>query len=62
MEPESFEVTLETANLMCAIAEKTGHRSGDNDVDAGIHCPRHGGQMVPEVETLFIYPGFPLVA
>ena len=41
MEPESFEVTLETANLhsMRHRRKKAGHRSGDNGhADAGIYC------------------------
>ena len=63
MEPESFEVTLETANLIqCAIAEKRRVIAVGTTVTRTLEfiALRHGGQIVPEVgETnLFIYPGF----
>jgi S-adenosylmethionine:tRNA ribosyltransferase-isomerase len=62
-EPESFEVTLETANLIqSAIAEKRRVIAVGTTVTRTLEfiALRHGGQMVPEVgETnLFIYPGF----
>ncbi len=63
MEPESFEVTRETANrIQCAIAEKKRVIAVGTTVTRTLEfiALRHGGQIVPEVgETnLFIYPGF----
>jgi S-adenosylmethionine:tRNA ribosyltransferase-isomerase len=63
MEPESFEVTQETANrIQCAIAGKKRVIAVGTTVTRTLEfiALRHGGQIVPEVgETnLFIYPGF----